>query len=164
MQIIGVDPGTGSSSALGVVHVDFGTRDIVSHTEYWSDRKLSATQRIRNISDVFCKSWPEHVDAVAIEYFVMRGKGGETLARMVGAVIGCLPPTSRFIEIQNSTIKLFVGGHGAATKQQVAEGVLEYFDENVNSFALVSDFINDERWDLIDALAIAITAYETRKT
>jgi Holliday junction resolvasome RuvABC endonuclease subunit len=163
MQIVGIDPGTGSTSPLGVVTVDFTDRSIKGYAEYWSDGG-NATARIRDIASHMCKDWPEVVDIVAVEYFVMRGKGGETLARMVGAVLGCLPPLSQYVEVQNSTLKKFVGGHGAASKEEVAEGVLEYFMINDNSLALVTEFVLEERWDLVDALAIAITAYETRKT
>ena len=164
MQVIGVDPGTGSSSPLGVVLIDFDTLDILEYAEYWSEGRKDATTRIREIAQKFCTSWPDVVDMVAIEYFVMRGKGGETLSRMVGAVIGCLPPMAMFVEVQNTTVKKIVAGHGAGSKEDVADGVLAYFSSNENSLALITEWTHDERWDLIDAVAIAVTAYETRKT
>ena len=47
-----------------------------------------------------------------------------------------------------------------SSKEEVAEGVLEYFDEDERSFALVSEMIHLEAYDMTDALAIAITYYE----
>lgn len=163
MIIVGVDPGTGLNSALGVVKVNFDTLEIGFMREHWASDDKNATSRIRKISSALWGNWDEPVDAVASEYFVMRGKGGETLARMVGAVIATLPPMSKFIEVQNSTVKMIVGGHGAAPKEDVAEGVFAYFSANEESQDKIVDLIAEEKWDLLDALAIAITAYETTR-
>lgn len=160
MRVAGIDPGTGSNSALGLVVFDTETREIAACTEIWADVSKQPTyDRIRSLArqagELF--NLPGNASSFTfIEYFVMRGKGGETLSRMVGALITKVPEGSSFIEVQNSTVKKLVGGHGAASKELVAEGVLEYFADNEESFTLISELIHGENWDALDAFAIAI--------
>lgn len=162
MLVVGIDPGTGSSSPLGVVIVDFLDREILATQEFWSDEK-TASKRIRDISEKLRDFLPSDIYLAVSEYFVMRGKGGETLARMVGAIIASLPRQAIFTETQNSTVKRIIGGHGRASKEEVAEGVLEYFSENERSFAVVTELLHNEQFDLLDALAIAICGYERQR-
>jgi Holliday junction resolvasome RuvABC endonuclease subunit len=164
MIAVGIDPGTGSSSALGVALIDTEAKKLLDWAAFTS--KGDAWERIRDITHQLADFYKEHthITVVTSEYFVMRGKGGETLARMVGAVISTVPTIARWREVQNSRVKKQLGGHGAATKQEVSEGVLDYFGDDPESVATISELMMDEEWDVLDAIAIAIAGavhYET---
>jgi Holliday junction resolvasome RuvABC endonuclease subunit len=156
MIIMGVDPGTGSKSALGMAVVDVRRRVLLRWEEYVA--KGAAWERIRSVigqlkgAIIACPD----VEAIASEYFVMRGKGGETLSRLVGGLIVSIPDGTKFIEVQNSTIKKVLTGRGDASKEEVAAAVLNYFKDDWESYSTVKTLIAEESWDAIDAMAIAI--------
>lgn len=173
-KVVGIDPGTGLKSPAGLAAFDVETRDILLAEELparWG--KASATLRIASITEQFQeKIFMRFTGAdtlFCVESFVMQGQGGQTLQRMIGAVLSCVPTHCPIEEIQNSTVKKNTAGHGHADKKSVAVVVLDYFISNSNAHKLVTRLILDEKWDILDALAIGIAGYEryqtqTRKT
>jgi hypothetical protein len=93
--------------------------------------------RIRDISDIF-QSTIDQIDTdhqqydllVCIEQFVMMGKGGESLQRLIGSFMGRLPYRVNLLHVQNTKVKLYMADHGHADKDAVAQGVLSFFLEN----------------------------------
>jgi len=170
MIVIGIDPGAGSRSPTGLAFIDTVKMSIKTY-ELWPDnRKASMTERLINLRhkldfllvEYHCKesSIMTVSKLVACEYFVMRGKGGESLQRLIGAYYSCFDEDDVFVEIQNVKVKQFIGGSGDADKLQVAKGVANWFKKkNRKSFHEVNKLIKKASWDSLDALAIAISGY-----
>jgi Holliday junction resolvasome RuvABC endonuclease subunit len=154
-KILGVDPGLGTKSPCGLALFTLeGT--IIDFTKVWTDKN---TPQQKRLNDIALASWDlgKTSKLVCIESTVMRGRGGESLQRLVGAI------TSRFPKhdvkhVQNTTVKRIVGGTGQADKAQVASGVLQWFKDkgNKKSVTIVNNLIESEDWDILDALAIGI--------
>lgn len=170
MIVIGIDPGAGSRSPTGLAFINIAKMSIETHQLWPDDRKAPMTIRLINLReqlqdaqlDYYNKQNTSHdLDVlVCCEYFVMRGKGGESLQRLIGAYYSCFAEYNKFIEIQNVKVKQFIGGSGDATKLEVAKGVAEWFkNKNKESFKSVNRMIKQELWDALDALAIAISGY-----
>lgn len=126
-------------------------------------RKWAATNRIRHtteqLMDIIGLAMQENRDSravVAIESFVMQGKGGETLQRLIGATLNGLPRPIEIVEIQNTTVKAFSGGRGDSDKQAVGMGLRKYFDEDVRSVQIIEQLLSLSLFDQIDAIAIAL--------
>lgn len=163
--VVGIDPGTGLKSNLGLSVFDTKTRDIVLAQELpalWG--KSNAMHRIASIVDQFQEiiipqfSTPDVL--FCVESFVMRGKGGETLQRLIGAILSAVPIHCRIHEIQNSTVKLDSAGHGAADKKSVATGMADFFIRNSHAHKCIMKLILEEKWDILDSLAIGVSGYE----
>jgi len=164
--IIGVDPGTGSSSDTGFSVIDTETSDILYASRIPTQKRL-VHHRIKEISDVFDLTLQDidkvNKDAeviVCIESFVMRGKGGETLQRLIGSFMGRIPYRFELVHIQNTTIKLMLAGHGHADKESVAAGLASQFEANPKSHALIMDLIRRQEFDILDSLAIGVSGWQ----
>jgi Holliday junction resolvasome RuvABC endonuclease subunit len=161
--IIGLDPGTGVSSGTGFGAFDPDTREIL-HVEEITSKKKASHARIREISerlrDILSAIDPDAAVEVYLERFVMRGRSGEVLARLSGGLLACIPERCGVGEVQNTTVKRVVGGHGTADKVQVAKGVHDY----LGSQPELEQAIQDEAWDVTDALAIGIAGYLLSKS
>lgn len=167
MIVFSIDPGTGVKSACGiaVLSVKPGQEPELLHIEdVWAIRPQPTTMmRIRDVVDQveqLMTEWYEKSDgsfAVAIESFVMRGKGGETLQRFIGAVLTRVPTNkTKIIEVANTKMKKFVGGTGKADKELVLKKVLIKFPANDK---LILAGIR-EQYDGIDAVGIGLTAID----
>lgn len=162
--VLGIDPGTGSSSACGLAAFEPDTLKIIFATDVWAISHQHPTHhRIKDIVNQVTTT----VDGllathplllVGIESFVMRGKGGETLQRFIGAALTSLPYSLDVVEVANTSMKKFVGGRGASDKEEVALGVLQFFKGNDHSFRVVCELMETQKRDAIDALGIAIAA------
>lgn len=183
MLICGIDPGTGRSSPTALVIFDPDTKDI--KTMKIIDGSKDFTQAIAEVPihiEEYIKDLPDDT-IFYIEKFVMRGKGGETLQKFIGAILHKLYNKSKNVHfVQNTTIKLTVGKHGHCLKEDIAEGVLDWFKDHTQSHSMISMILDnatyiypeeiDKRkrpktkelqwgqFDLLDAFAIAITGYK----
>ena len=163
MKVLGIDPGTGLSSPLGLVFYDHDTGTILWYGSIGEEfKKLPAIKRIQKITrkvveivDILTVSDPDPL--ICIENFVMRGKGGETLQMLIGAIISQLPQGSVIIQPYNTSVKKAVGGTGKADKLQVAQGVRNHFSPCTSAVITIDELIAKEAWDILDALAIGIT-------
>ncbi len=163
--VVAIDPGSGSSSACGLAAITPENRAIVCTRAFWPLKYTNpAVKRIKDIVEqldaqlkMLAVEFPQRTIVVGIESFVMRGKGGETLQRFIGAALSRVAFDYKIIEIQNTTMKKWVGGRGASSKEDVAIGVAAFFAPNDASAGLVSSLIEDNEADVIDALGIGIT-------
>lgn len=169
--VIGIDPGTGVSSPLGFAVFDIASRDILAIDEiypgesYKQRRLMPLYKKIRSINnqiEPFVLMYPG-LKAVYIESFVMRGKGGETLQRLVGGIMAIVPDGIPFREVANTRVKMIVGGKGSADKEQVAKGVLAFFSPNPESKKIIEKAIEVKAFDALDAFAIAIAGVSTHE-
>lgn len=171
MIIFAIDPGTGVKSACGVAVIEQapnGTLELIHIEDIWPKQAHSSTMmRIRDIVDqveelmgYYYENKGAHEFGVAIESFVMRGKGGETLQRFIGAVLTRVPSTkTHIIEVQNTTMKKFVGGTGKADKELVLKKVLIQFPANQK---LILAGVK-QQYDGIDAVGIGLTALDKQR-
>ncbi len=170
--IIGFDPATGSSSKFGLALFEveqdnkgfnvfpslkllkaveltaWGKKSVRDRIKAICAQVVSEVKKIEQIQDATC--------ALYIESFVMRGKGGETLQRLIGAVMTVTPSTFEFYEVSNMQVKAFVSGHGHGDKLAVAKGVLEKLENDEQ----VAELIRHSAFDALDACAIALTGFE----
>ena len=161
--IISIDPGSGISSPTGLTVFDPHTKDIFYASNVTTKFKQLA-HRIKDISDQVEKVLKEVEESntdreviVTIESFVMRGKGGETLQRLIGGFLAKTPYLFRIEHVQNSTIKKVLAGHGHADKNSVAAGTLDFFADNAESVALIKQLLSKQELDILDSLAIGAT-------
>ncbi len=159
MIIVGIDPGTGVSSPTGLVIFDADgkiifTCTISSDAKETNYRLREITAQIQGTIEMF------EVDLICIETFVMRGKGGQTLQRMIGAAIATTDPVP-LQEVYNTTVKRIVGGSGKADKSQVGRGVHQWFaGKSEASAKKIDKLYENAQWDILDAFAIGISGYQ----
>jgi Holliday junction resolvasome RuvABC endonuclease subunit len=97
---------------------------------------------------------------VCIEQFVMRGKGGESLNRLIGSYMASISPSQgNVIHVQNTSVKKVIAGHGHADKASVSAGLETFFSSNKESVAIVKTLTQRGEFDILDALAIGATGY-----
>lgn len=157
--IIGIDPATGASSPTGVAVIHAPTKTIIAtYALHAKQKKLE--YRIKSLSErvewIVASFLEGAAVEVYIEYFVMRGKGGEMLQRLIGSFMGRLPISVKLGQVHNTTLKKVIAGHGHAGKLEVANGVLRFFAGHATSEEHVRRLIMLQAWDELDALAIAI--------
>jgi Holliday junction resolvasome RuvABC endonuclease subunit len=160
--VMGIDPGTGRSSPTGLVVFDPDTLAISMHENLWAlhednDRRIRWLMlQVQESIEVYSQG---ELSLIAIETFVMYGKGGQTLQNLIGAYVGQVPFDVKIIHPFNTTVKKIVGGSGAADKEQVADGVLRFFLSNRDSAYVIRELIREEEWDKLDAFAIGIAGW-----
>jgi len=169
--VIGLDPGTGVASPTGCAAFDPDSKEIFFMANVYPARGIKEFhKRIRSIAEL-CQEFmlafseQDYKMYTYCESFVMRGKGGEMLARLTGALMASVPTHAEFDTVANTTVKKLVGAHGHADKRDVAVGVLAWFSKNKESVEKVEQAIKAADWDKIDALAIGIAGWmrETRQ-
>jgi Holliday junction resolvasome RuvABC endonuclease subunit len=161
--IVGIDPGTGISSPTGLAIWDEQTK-YVYFCGNLSTKTKKLEHRIKDISDQLEALLLQlegklkgEIVFVCIESFVMRGKGGETLQRLIGSFMGRLKYEYHLEHVQNTSVKLRVAGRGDASKELVAEGVLNHFE----GADFISTLIKQQEFDILDAFAIGIAGAQT---
>lgn len=165
MLVFSIDPGTGKSSPTAVTFFDplskkiAFTRIITSEMELQHHRLFELKELYEKWLQYAVKMRPREQFLVASETFVMRGKGGETLQRLIGVYEAATPTSMYWRTVYNTTVKRLVGGRGDSDKLDVALGVRYFFQELESSRKYVDDLIADKEWDRTDALAIGISAW-----
>lgn len=161
--VVAVDPGTSSTSPTGLVVFDRLTLEIF-YCDNLTARKRELHHRIQDISNQFSdiiaavdQTYPSADILFCVESFVMKGKGGESLQRLIGSFLGRLPERFKVKHVQNTTIKKVIAGHGHAEKEEVAAGVLACFTSNKTSKQVIERLINAGEPDILDAFAIGLT-------
>ena len=163
MLVIGIDPGTGRSSPTGIAVYHSETRKIVYTARITTEFTLEH-HVIKDLADKLGKHLKyatklrEVQFLVGCETFVIKGKAGQILQRLIGAFLTRIPFNWTFISVFNTTMKRIVGGHGKAEKIQVAEELLKQFAKCPYSVNYIKDLIDMKRWDETDALGIALCA------
>ena len=163
MIAVGIDPGTGTKSPTGIFIFNMRNRNIVLFDDLTAtgDQRRRIRLIAKQVEEILLPYTGISKDLnVFMECFVMRGKGGEVLSRLTGALTSAVPEAATFQYVYNTTVKKIVGGNGKADKSEVALGVLDYFSENKRSEKLIEELILDEHWDVLDAAAIAIAGLE----
>lgn len=156
--IVGIDPSSGARSKIGYSIFDSETNKIqlagsfavpVEHTKTLHHRVRYIN---RHMEAILTSLHPAKQSFCYIECTVMRGRGGESLARATGALLAAVPYFCEQEFIFNTTTKMLVGGHGHAEKDEVAAGVLNWFEGS----DVVAKLIEEKDWDAIDSLAVGV--------
>jgi Holliday junction resolvasome RuvABC endonuclease subunit len=167
MKVFGVDPGAGVKSPTAVTafepikdYLIGGSLITPGDFEKETDRKMKfmADSFAREINQMEISKG----DLICFESFVMRGKGGETLQRLIGAFLSKVPYNVEIMHVQNTAVKKHVGGSGKASKLEVAEGLLEFFKADKYMKQTLTKHIDQRNWDFLDALAIGVTGYQMK--
>ena len=164
MIIVGIDPGTGTKSALGFCILDSDVNRILLAGEIWPDKKSApAYKRIRSIcAQLRTVLIPASKKGglLVTESFVMRGKGGETLQRLTGAVHVTAGEKFDVAEVSNMKLKQILSetGTGDAAKEDLAYGIQRWFATKgrVDEARMLEQFIEDRKFDATDAIALAV--------
>lgn len=168
MIIIGIDPSTGSRSAVGFAVVDMTQPDkpvILKAVEFQIPKTVDLRPRLKHIAALVAKEFKEleAKDAdylITIESTVMQGKGGQSLQRAIGAILTISPSARRFEEVYPMSVKKHVTGIGkSGDKKAIAEGLKRIFSDK-QSLELIFNLTASSRWDTLDSIAIALTGYE----
>jgi Holliday junction resolvasome RuvABC endonuclease subunit len=163
--VVGIDPGSGKSSPTGLAIIEPDTRDILHISNVRADCD-DFSHRIKGISqqvaDIVSFLDPDvHVD-IYLESFVMRGKGGEMLARLTGALMAAMPYERHVAFVHNTTMKKVVAGHGRAEKFEVGNALYIWAAGNKESQDQIEHLLLCQEWDMIDAIGLAVAG--DRKT
>lgn len=157
-RVIGIDPGTGAKSGTGIAVFDPESKLILQTFCIKPDSHESLQSRIkticRELESLVTIRYPPNDSLYCMEHFIMRGVSGETLKKLIGAIMLTLPDGAPFVEVHNMTLKKAMGG--GISKEGVAAGVLNWFVADETVAAL----IEGKKWDITDALAIGIVGYE----
>jgi Holliday junction resolvasome RuvABC endonuclease subunit len=161
--VVGLDPGTGVSSPTGFAAFDPDSRDLLYHSNLVSKHKPLST-RIKDIAEQVADGLatidPDVEVFVFTETFMMRGKSGQNLQRLIGALTAAVPYQYQPVgEVYNTTVKKVVAGHGAADKSQVAAGVYAWGSENAETKLQLDALIARGEWDVLDAFAIGLAGW-----
>lgn len=160
--VCALDPGTGASSPTGFVAFDPDSRELL-HAQNVTSSHKRFEHRIKDIaeqvSDGLSAIDPELEVFVYIESFVMRGKAGEMLARLTGALMSAIPYEHNVGLVYNTTVKKRVGGSGRADKKEVAKGVYLWAAQNPATKKAVGELIEAGEMDVLDAFAIGIAGW-----
>lgn len=156
--VMGIDPG----SVSGVVVFDTETKAIsmieeleATHRNY-DDKIRWLARGLFECIDLYKAGEGSALSCICIETFVMRGKGGQQLQKLIGAYVSVTPEGVPVYHVANTSVKKVVGSRGDAGKEKVAMGVANYFHSNKESVAKIMKLIEKEKWDLTDAFAIGI--------
>ena len=160
--IIGIDPGTGISSPTGFAILNPDEKvaiDVVQFTSQNKKHEHRLKEIAEEVGEAFRRideAFPQAEVTVYYETFVMRGKAGENLARLTGAITSRIPNRFASRGIFNTTVKKLVGGHGHADKDVVAIAALNWlYGKGAALNAAYEMYSPDEK----DAIAIAIAGY-----
>lgn|SRR5574343_2111784 len=164
--VIGIDPSSGAKSAVGVSIINPKTRDIIDFTEIVCPKYMSVEKRLKLINkELRSFLYPKYISGkilVAIEYTIMAGKGGESLNRAIGALIAACPIDSEgtsYRNVQNTTVKKLIAGHGGAEKEAVATGLKNFFSSNEQSIIALNELTDLGKFDILDSIGIGVTGY-----
>lgn len=164
--VIGIDPSSGAKSAVGVSIINPKAREILDFTEIICPKYMPVEKRLKLISkELRSFLYPKYITGkllIAIEYTIMAGKGGESLNRAIGAMIVSTPVDSEdalYRNVQNTTVKKLIAGHGAAEKEQVAIGLKNFFNSSEQSLSILNDLTRLQKFDIIDSIGIGVTGY-----
>lgn len=166
MLVVGIDPGTGVSSPLGIALFDSETREIIEYAEFRTTTRIH--HRVISTVSAQVGGFIERANVraagagrpllVACEDFVLRGKGGVTLQRLIGAIFTHVPKSAEFELVQNTRVKAYAGGNGDAGKRELALAIRPYFERDASALRHINEWIKTEHWDITDALAIGVSA------
>jgi len=169
---IGMDQASGRNSDFGVAIIEPDTLQIIEAIQFKPRVPKTSPVELRIIDitqqiDAFltpvideCIRANIHIVA-ATEQFIMRGKGGESLAWAVGAILTCFPCNPdyvTFIRVNNLYAKRNAFGSGKADKSQVLSGLINVFGGNPDSVSFLQQLGQDGKEDAIDAVSIALGA------
>lgn len=161
--VVGIDPGTGMSSPTGLVIFNPDTKDIFYAKRVQPPKdKMDLRSRLRYIAHEVHSALealdPDIQTEAYCESFVMRGKGGETLSRLTGALLTAIPEHITVRKVANLTVKKAVTGSGKASKEEVLEGLTTWSTSPLNedTYEWLRRVCLTASWDLADALAIGI--------
>jgi Holliday junction resolvasome RuvABC endonuclease subunit len=164
--IFSIDPATGATSPMGLAAIDFNalkliyTREITTKQDATLHHKLvDLTEQVQLTFEELVRAYPNEEIVVASEVFVMKGKSGEILQRLIGACMSDVPTQYHFEEVVNTTMKKLVCGRGDGDKLDVALGCQYFFLANPKSYGYLAELIKNQAWDRTDAIAIGIAAF-----
>lgn len=164
--VLAIDPGSGVSSPTGIALFNPVTKDIIHTTNLYTQYKPTE-HRIKDITEQLSSLLNQlsgETYEVYIESFVMRGKGGETLQRLIGAFLAAIPFHVKIRFVQNTKVKLAMAQHGHAEKLQVCQGVIDWFASNKQSHELLTKLTQRHEYDIMDSLAIGVTGWLSKRT
>lgn len=164
--VLSIDPGSGASSPTGIALFNPKTKDVIHVTNFFSQYKPTE-HRIKDITEQLASLVNQlHGEnyEVYIESFVMRGKGGETLQRLIGAFLSVIPYHVKIRFVQNTKVKVVMGQHGHAEKLQVCQGVINWFASNKEAHEMLTKLTQRGEFDIMDSLAIGVTGWLSKRS
>lgn len=166
--VFAIDPGTGSTSPAAVAFYDAQSKEVLWSCDIWPlgykkrGNTIQTITRIQLIVKQLEKLWKETIAkypinqiGIAIENFVMQGKGGATLQMFRGGALCVFEKEQKVSEVGNTSMKKGAGGHGGASKEEVADGLIKRIPKSAEYIKELKDL---KAWDQIDAIGIAFCA------
>lgn len=161
-KVVGIDISSGARSSLGFAVVDMANLKILHTTDFKPAPTPDLRKRIKQIAAFLATEFKklEALDEdyiIVIESTVMQGIGGQSLQRAIGAAMLVCPAARRLEFVYPMSVKKHVTGVGKGSdKRAIADGLKKWFPNNELIFQLTAS----SRWDMLDAVAIALTGWE----
>ena len=161
-KVVGIDISSGARSAVGFAVVDTANLQILHTNDFKPNATPDLRKRIKQIAaflaSEFKKLEAENEDYIIIvESTVMQGSGGQSLQRAIGAAMTVSPSARRLEFVYPMSVKKHITGVGKGSdKKAIADGLKKWFPNNELLFQLTAS----SRWDILDAVAIALTGWE----
>lgn len=165
---VGIDPGSSSSpTGLAIIRMDTGALVHVTAVngpkkgDWWS--KLSFIEKTLK-DDLHVAEMQfgglGHIEKIFIEETQFRFRMANlTFQRMIGMyglmAIRFLQNPEGLVLISPTTVKKWIGGHGGCEKPELAGKAAQYFQDR-ESRDTMRTLIEEEEWDVTDAVAIAL--------
>jgi Holliday junction resolvasome RuvABC endonuclease subunit len=164
-KVVGIDISSGARSSLGFAVVDMTSLQILHTNDFKPAATPDLRKRIKQIAAFlateFKKLEAEEEDyIIIIESTVMQGIGGQSLQRAIGAAMLVCPAPRRLEFVYPMSVKKHVTGVGKGSdKKAIADGLKRVFSDK-HSLELIWNLTASSRWDMLDAVAIALTGWE----
>lgn len=163
MIVLGIDPATGASSPTGAAAFDSSDMSILFTREITTSQRDNEHRKLAKLSLEVSGVYDEIADrsdvVVGCESFVMVGKTGQLLQRLIGSYISRIPLAWHFEQVSNTSMKRVVSGSGEGDKLDVALGCEFFFRNSPVAKSYIQALIKDQRWDRTDAVGIAVAAF-----
>jgi Holliday junction resolvasome RuvABC endonuclease subunit len=164
-KVVGIDISSGARSSLGFAVVDIEEMKILHTTDFKPAPTPDLRKRIKQIAAFLATEFKklealEEDYIIVIESTVMQGVGGQSLQRAIGAAMLVCPAARRLEFVYPMSVKKHVTGVGKGSdKKAIADGLKKIFKDK-ESLETVWNLTASSRWDMLDAVAIALTGWE----
>lgn len=161
---VGIDPTSGHTSKLGFAVIDIETMTIVDVKAFQAPKTPDLRARIKYLLLALSAEFKKLEElnqtySIFFESTVMRGKGGESYQRAIGAMIAITPSHRPIYEVNNKSVKAYITGNGNAQKDEIGPALMAFIED-----PRLVDLIVGKRYDELDSIAIALAGYERNIT
>jgi Holliday junction resolvasome RuvABC endonuclease subunit len=160
--ILSIDPATSANVGVSILHPGKNVYQVAQAWEIPMNSKLCLAERFENLWDEIY-NYLNEVECAFIEDTLIRGKGNNDFYKFYGMVDHYMWVYGiEHTYIHNMTVKKFFdASKRGSTKETLHNNIQPHI--HGKSLPHVSDLIKKKQHNALDAIAIGIAGYETRR-